>query len=73
MYFVGQIPYRVGSISYDITDLVDDAVNILDAYKIKKTNIMGISLGGLIAKIIAIKYPNRINLYFYSLNIHFFI
>ena len=48
------------SISYDITDLLDDAVNILDAYKIKRGNIMGISLGGLIAQIIVIKNSNRI-------------
>lgn len=53
--------YNIGSISYDITDVADDAVNILDAYKIKKANIMGISLGGLIAQIIAIKNPNRVN------------
>src|SRR5690606_26445350 len=53
--------YEVGSIPYDITDLADDAVNILDAYKIKKANIMGMSLGGLIAQIIAIKNPNRVN------------
>lgn len=53
--------YNVGSIPYDILDLANDAVNILDAYKIKKANIMGISLGGLIAQIIAIKNPDKIN------------
>ncbi|MDQ1095985.1 MULTISPECIES: macrolide hydrolase EstT [Chryseobacterium] len=53
--------YSPGSITYNIVDLADDAVNILDAYKIKKANIMGISLGGLIAQILAIKSPNRVN------------
>lgn len=53
--------YAPGSISYDITDLVDDAVHILDAYRIKKATVMGISLGGLIAQIIAIKNADRIN------------
>ena len=53
--------YAVGTIKYDIVDLANDAVNILDAYKIKKGNIMGISLGGLIAQIIAIKDPDRVN------------
>lgn len=53
--------YSPGSIPYDITDLADDAIHILDAYKIKKANIMGISLGGLIAQIMAIKNPDRIN------------
>ena len=53
--------YATGSISYDITDLADDAVHILDGYKIKKATVMGISLGGLIAQIIAIKNADRIN------------
>jgi pimeloyl-ACP methyl ester carboxylesterase len=53
--------YKIGSIQYDILDLANDAVNILDAYKIKKANIMGISLGGLIAQIIAIKNPDKVN------------
>lgn len=53
--------YNVGSIQYDILDLANDAVNILDAYKINKANIMGISLGGLIAQIIAIKNPDKVD------------
>lgn len=57
---INLLPMKWDSISYDITDLLDDAVNILDAYKIKRGNIMGISLGGLIAQIIVIKNSNRI-------------
>lgn len=53
--------YATGSISYDITDLADDAVHILDANIIKKATVIGISLGGLIAQIIAIKNTDRIN------------
>ncbi|KGE12844.1 macrolide hydrolase EstT [Sphingobacterium deserti] len=53
--------YKEGMINYDIVDLANDAVNVLDGYKIEAANIMGISLGGLIAQIIAIKNPNRVN------------
>lgn len=55
------ITYNPGSINYDIVDLAHDAINVLDGYKIQKANIMGISLGGLIAQIIAIKNPDRVN------------
>lgn len=53
--------YSPGSAGYDIMDLVDDAINILNTYSIKKVNVMGISLGGLLAQIIAIRNPERVN------------
>ncbi|MCC2600572.1 macrolide hydrolase EstT [Sphingobacterium sp. FBM7-1] len=53
--------YDPGFIKYDIVDLANDAIDVLDAYKIQKANIMGISLGGLIAQIIAIKNPDSVN------------
>ena len=52
--------YDVGTTPYDIVDLVNDAVCVLDGYGVAKANIMGISLGGLIAQLIALQYPNRV-------------
>jgi pimeloyl-ACP methyl ester carboxylesterase len=52
--------YEPGTTPYDITNLTDDAITILDDYKIDKAHLVGMSLGGLISQIAAIKYPNRI-------------
>lgn len=52
--------YKAGTTPYNIVDLTDDAISILDGYNIKKAHFMGMSLGGLIAQIAAIKYPNRV-------------
>lgn len=52
--------YEPGTTPYDIVDLTNDAVSILDGYKIDKANFVGMSLGGLISQIAAIKYPDRV-------------
>lgn len=52
--------YEPGTTPYDIINLTDDAIAILDNYKIDKAHLVGMSLGGLIAQITTIKYPNRI-------------
>jgi len=52
--------YEPGSTPYDIVNLADDAIAILDDYQIEKANLVGMSLGGLISQIASIKYPNRI-------------
>jgi pimeloyl-ACP methyl ester carboxylesterase len=53
--------YEPGTTPYDIVNLTDDVIAILDDYKIDKAHLVGISLGGLIAQIATIKYPNRIH------------
>jgi pimeloyl-ACP methyl ester carboxylesterase len=52
--------YEPGSTPYDIVDLTDDAISILDGYGIDKAHFVGMSLGGLIAQIASIKYPGRV-------------
>lgn len=52
--------YTPGSINYDILDLKADAMAILKEYKIEKANIVGMSLGGMIAQIIAIQNPEAV-------------
>jgi len=45
---------------YSIDLLADDAVRLLDALHIKKTHVMGTSMGSQIAQTIAAKYPDRV-------------
>jgi pimeloyl-ACP methyl ester carboxylesterase len=52
--------YEPGNSNYTITDLADDAVGVLDAYSIAQAHIVGMSLGGMIGQILALRYPERI-------------
>lgn len=52
--------YEPGTTPYTIVDLTDDAIAILDAYQINKAHLVGMSLGGLIAQIAALKYHDRV-------------
>lgn len=52
--------YEPGTTPYDIVDLADDAISILDGYAIPSAHFLGMSLGGLISQIAAIKYPDRV-------------
>lgn len=45
---------------YTMTDLAHDAIAILDAYGIQKAHIVGHSMGGGIAQLLALDYPNRV-------------
>ncbi len=45
---------------YTIEDMADDAVGLLDALCIEKAHICGMSMGGMIAQSIAIRYPERV-------------
>ena len=45
---------------YDVMDLAKDALAILDSLHIKKAHIIGHSMGGFIAQLLAIHYPERI-------------
>ncbi len=51
--------YPTGTIPYSIVDFVDDAIAILDDYGIEKVHFVGMSLGGMVAQIAALKYPKR--------------
>lgn len=44
---------------YTLTDMSKDAVGLMDALRIKKAHIVGASMGGAIAQLIAIHYPER--------------
>ena len=44
---------------YQLTDMADDAVGLMDALGIDKAHIMGASMGGMIAQHVAMRYPER--------------
>ena len=46
---------------YTIRQMADDTIRLLDYLKIKKTHIMGHSMGGYIAQELAINYPERVD------------
>ena len=52
--------YSPGTTPYDIVDFTDDAIAILNDYKIDKVHFVGMSLGGMVAQIAALKYPEKI-------------
>lgn len=52
--------YAPGTAPYSIDDLVDDAMRVLDANQIPRAHFVGMSLGGLVTQIAALKYPERV-------------
>lgn len=45
---------------YNLDDLASDVVEILDGYKISKAHIVGVSMGGYIAQLMAVKFSDKI-------------
>jgi pimeloyl-ACP methyl ester carboxylesterase len=53
--------YPPGQPGYSLDDLADDVIAILAAYGIERAHLVGMSLGGMLAQIIALKYPGRVS------------
>ena len=49
--------YAPGHAAYTAEDLADDAVSVLDGYGIDRAHLVGMSLGGYLAQLIALKHP----------------
>jgi pimeloyl-ACP methyl ester carboxylesterase len=45
---------------YNLSDMADDAIAVLDHLNIAKAHICGISMGGMIAQIVALQHPERV-------------
>ena len=45
---------------YLLSDLVADAVGLLDAIGVEETHVVGLSMGGMIAQLMAAGYPDRV-------------
>jgi pimeloyl-ACP methyl ester carboxylesterase len=54
------ITYEPGQIGYSWDDLTDDAVGVLDVYGVDRAHLVGLSMGGQITQLVALKYPERV-------------
>jgi len=48
------------SAPYTLDDMADDTAGLLDALRIQKAHICGMSMGGMIAQTMAIRHPSRV-------------
>src|SRR5579871_4092750 len=54
------INYGPGRTAYTTETLADDALSVLDAYNIQSAHLVGMSLGGYLAQLLALKAPRRV-------------
>jgi 3-oxoadipate enol-lactonase len=46
---------------YELDDLVDDAIGVLDRLEVERAHIIGLSLGGMVSLRLAVRHPERVN------------
>lgn len=46
--------------AYSLYDMADDAIGVLDALGIARAHMLGFSLGGMVAQIVAARHPGRV-------------
>lgn len=49
-----------GTAAYAVEDMARDVIAVLDGYDIGSAHLMGMSLGGYIAQMVALSYPHRV-------------
>ena len=53
--------YGAGGATYTLADLVTDAVAILDHLQLPQAHLVGMSMGGILAQLAAVTYPDRVS------------
>jgi pimeloyl-ACP methyl ester carboxylesterase len=56
----GDIPAAQAMIPYSLQDMADDGTGLLTALGIEKAHVVGSSMGGMIAQLMAISHPARV-------------
>jgi len=51
---------KLSEVPYTLEDMADDTIGLLDGLGIAKAHVLGLSLGGMIAQVAALKYPDRL-------------
>jgi pimeloyl-ACP methyl ester carboxylesterase len=54
------VTYEPGHPPYTGSDLVADAVGVLDAYELMAAHVVGVSAGGAFAQLLALGFPDRV-------------
>jgi pimeloyl-ACP methyl ester carboxylesterase len=54
------VTYEPGRPGYTSADLVADAAGVLDAYGIPAAHVVGVSMGGALAQLFALDFPDRV-------------
>ncbi|TPJ56642.1 alpha/beta hydrolase [Mesorhizobium sp. B2-7-1] len=53
--------YPPGAPAYTFEDMVDDAMRVLDDHGVAEAHVVGMSMGGMLAQSVALKYPERVS------------
>jgi pimeloyl-ACP methyl ester carboxylesterase len=54
------VTYPVGAPGYTGDDLVADAAGVLDALGVRRAHVVGMSMGGALAQLLALDHPDRV-------------
>jgi pimeloyl-ACP methyl ester carboxylesterase len=53
--------YPPGEPGYTIADLIGDAVGVLDMLGVRSAQVVGVSMGGAVAQLVALEHPDRVD------------
>jgi pimeloyl-ACP methyl ester carboxylesterase len=56
----GIVAGDISTVAYSLADMTDDAIGLLDTLSIESAHVFGVSMGGMIAQDLAIRYPGRV-------------